>query len=325
MTTEPESSQSTVDVDGVLKALQHEVQRKLGRCMLRLQQYERLLKAMAAGMAVKGPVERFQAVQDQRGAYMRNRTLGTLVGTFTGEHLTAASLDVEVGPDDDTDLGDQSADVAWASMRFNISMSTERYSQTKDGLAELVALRNDLVHHLIERFDIFDENGCRAAVTHLDTCYEQIDGHFEGLKDWATSLAETRALMSSYVQSKSFEDMVLHGMNPDGSVCWPRSTIIECLREAETACQVDGWTSLDAAIRFISKENRDQIPSRYGCKTWRQVLRKSGLFELRCPASEEGAIGRARYRSCPDVPASGQGGPIATPTKQTVLSLKAMK
>ena len=64
MTTEPESSQSTVDMDGVLKALQHEVQRKLGRCMLRLQQYERSFKAMVAGMAVPGPIERLQAVQE---------------------------------------------------------------------------------------------------------------------------------------------------------------------------------------------------------------------------------------------------------------------
>lgn len=149
MTTEPELSQSTVDVDGVLKALQHEVQRKLGRCMLRLQQYERLLKTMVAGMAVKGPVERFQAAQEQKFASMRNRTLGTLVGAFTGDYLTTASSDVEGRQDDGTSPGGQSADVAWASMRFNISMSTERYTQTKDGLAELVALRNDLVHHLI--------------------------------------------------------------------------------------------------------------------------------------------------------------------------------
>jgi hypothetical protein len=308
VTTDSQSSQPKADVDSVLRVLQHEVQRKLGRCMLRLQQCERLLKIMVAGMAVKGPVEQLQAVQDQKRAGMRNKTLGTLVGMFTGDHLTAALSDVEVGPNDDANSGVQSADVAWASMRFNISMSPERYAQTKDGLAELVALRNDLVHHLIEFFDIFDENGCLASVTHLDTCYEQIDGHFERLKDSAMSLDETRALTLSYVQSKSFEDMFVHGINPDGSVCWPRSTIIECLREAETACQVDGWTSLDAAIGFISKENRDQIRSRYGCKTWRQVLKKSGLFELRSPTATEGAIGRAWYRSCPDVPASRHPG-----------------
>lgn len=280
-----------------MKALQHEVQRKLGRCMLRLQQYERSFKAMVAGMAVEGPVAQLQAVQDQKRASMSTKTLGTLVGMFTGNHLTSASTDVEVGPDDDTELGCQSADVAWASMRFNISMSTERYTQTKDGLAELVALRNDLVHHLIERFDLFDENGCRAAATHLDTCYEQIDAHVLRLKDWAMSLEETRALMASYVQSKVFEDAFVHGINPDGSVCWPQSTIVECLRNAEMACQEDGWTSIDAAIGFIAKENRDQVPSRYGCKTWRQVLKKSGQFELLTASRSGDAGGQAWLRS----------------------------
>lgn len=209
----------TADGDNVLEVLQYEVQRKLGRCRLCLQLYERLLKAMVTGMAVEGP---------------------TLVGMFTGDHLRAALSDVDAGPDDDASSGGQSVDVTSASMRFNISMSLERYAQTKDGLAELVVLRNDLVHHLIERFDIFDENGCRAAVTHLDNCYEQTDGHVERLKGWTASLDETREMMSSSVQSKSFEDMFVHGINPDGSVCWARSTIVECLHEAETACQVDG-------------------------------------------------------------------------------------
>ena len=175
---------------------------------------------------------------------MRNKTLGTLVGTFTGDRLTAASSDVEVGPNDGINSGGESPDVAWASIRFNISMSPERYAETTAGLAELVALRNDLVHHLIERFDISDENGCRAAITHLECCYNQIDEHLQRLKTWATGFAEAQALASSYLQSKSFEDMFVHGINPDGSVCWPRAAIVECLHEAEAACQVDGWTSL---------------------------------------------------------------------------------
>lgn len=275
---------------------QHEVQRKLGRCMLRLQQYERLLKTMVAGMAVKGPIERFQAAQDQKLADIRTKTLGILVGMFTGNHLNAALSDVEARPDDDTGSGIQSVDVAGASIRFNISMSPERYAQSKNGLAELVALRNELVHHLIERFDIFDENGCSAALTHLDACYEKIDAHFERLNDWAKSLAETQALASSFLQSKSFEDMFVHSINPDGSVCWARSTIVECLQKAETACQMDGWTSLDAAIEFIAKENRDQVPSRYGCKTWRQVLRKSGVFELRSIGGSVDNRGETWYR-----------------------------
>ena len=46
-----------------LPDLQCEVQRKLGRCMLRLQQYERLLKAMVAGMALEGPMEQLDEMR----------------------------------------------------------------------------------------------------------------------------------------------------------------------------------------------------------------------------------------------------------------------
>jgi hypothetical protein len=285
-------------MESVVALLQREVQRKLGRCMLRLQQYERLLKSMVASMALTGPIEQLRAVQDEQVCSMRNRTLGTLVGVFTGRYLTTASGDVEVGQGEDISLGNPAA--PWGSVRFNISMSPELHAQTKAGLAELVDLRNDLVHHLIENFDISEVNGCRAASNHLDSCYEQIDGHYRTLKIWASSLCESQAQASTFLQSEAFEDAFVRGVDPDASVCWPRSPIVEYLREAETACQVGGWTLLDAAIRHISKKNRDQVPTKYGCKTWRQVLKRSGQFEARSVAGSNNSTGRTWYRSSSD-------------------------
>jgi hypothetical protein len=154
-----------------------------------------------------------------------------------------------------------------------------------------------LVHHLIERFYISIDSGCSAASNHLDSCYEQIDGHCRLLMIWAASLTESQALESSFLASKAFDDAFVHGISPDGSVCWPRSTIVECLRRAETVCQVDGWTPLDVAIRLISKEHQDQIPSKYGCRTWRQVLKWSGQFEFRSIAGSNSAVRNTRYRS----------------------------
>jgi hypothetical protein len=203
-------------MENTVEVLQREVQRKLGCCMLRLQHYERLLKAMVAGMHVAGPLEQLQSVQDQQAVGMRNKTLGTLVGIFTGHHLRAASSHVEVGPDNEISASGQSSDSSWAGMCFTISMSPEGYAQTKEGLDELITLRNDLVHHFIERFDISGENGCRTALSHLDSCYERIDGQCHLLKNWATSLGDARAHVSALVQSKAFEDAFVQGINPDG-------------------------------------------------------------------------------------------------------------
>jgi hypothetical protein len=264
--------------------------------MLRLQQYEQLLKAMVASMVVEGALEKLNASRAPSEISASKKTLGALVEIFTGTRLIATPTTAEAEPVDSIS-GGQPADVAWASMHFSIAMPPQRHAQTKAALTELVALRNDLVHHLIERFDISKGSGCRAASIHLDRCYEQIDEHCKLLATWVASLAESQVLTSSYVQSTAFEDALVHGINPDGSVCWERSSIVECLREAETARQADGWTSLDAAIEFIWKENRDQIPSRYGCKTWRQVLKKSGQFELQSAAITDGAAGQTWYRS----------------------------
>lgn len=300
MTLVSEPSRHNAGIDTGLQALQHEVQRKLGRCMLRLQQYERLLKALVASAVLEGPVEELSAVRARQVAGASDKSLGTLVRMFTASHLTSEAPTGEADASGASN-GDKSPDAAWASMRFSISMPPQRHEQTKVGLAELVALRNDLVHHLIERFDISNESGCSAASNHIDSCYEQIDSHCRLLATWAASLTEAEALASSYLASKAFEDAFVHGINPDGSVCWPRSTIVECLRRAETACRVDGWTPLDVAIRFISKEHQDQIPSRYGCRTWRQVLKQSGQFEVRNVSGSSSGTGHAWYRSYADL------------------------
>jgi len=291
-----ESFQNTADIETGLQALQQEVQRKLGRCMLRLQQYERLLKALVASTALEGPVEELSAVRARQVAGASDKSLGTLMRIFTASHLTSKPP-MDKTSASGTSNGDKSPDVAWASMRFSISMPPQIYEQTKVGLAELVVLRNDLVHHLIEHFDISDESGCRGESNHLDSCYEQIDGQFKLLKTWAVSLTESQALASSFLASRAFEDAFVHGINPDGSVSWPRSTIVECLRRAETACHVDGWTPLDVAIRFISKEHREQVPSRYGCRTWRQILKQSRQFEVRSVPGSSNGTGRSWYRS----------------------------
>lgn len=211
-------------MENVVAVVQHEVQRKLGRCMLRLQQYEQLLKAVVACMVLEGAPEQLQAVQAKRTESLRNRTLGTLVGMFTDNHVTTSSTGDEAPLNDDASASGQSFDGPWVKISFTISMSPERYAQTKVDLAELIGLRNDLVHHLIEKFDISDESSCRAASRHLDSCYEQIDAHCCTLNAWVNGMSNCQEQLSTFLQSKAFDDACVHGMNPDSSVCWPMSS-----------------------------------------------------------------------------------------------------
>jgi hypothetical protein len=275
---------------------QLEMQQKLGRCVIRLQQYERLLKAMVATMSLEGHPEDLPEIRSQQAAEVSTLTLGTLVGRFKRDCLTRDRPETDATAAI-VDGADTPAEVPSFKMHLTISMSSERYNQTMAALTEMKDMRNDLVHHLIERFNISEVSGCLAATSHLQDCYQTIDNHLGQLKEWADGQAKVQKLAASFMESKVFEYAFLHRISPDGTVFWPGSTIVECLREAENACSVHGWTALDIAIAFIMREHRDQTPTLYGCKTWRQVLMTSGLFEIRSEPVSDGNRGQAWYRS----------------------------
>ncbi|BEP46225.1 hypothetical protein GmRootV15_68140 (plasmid) [Variovorax sp. V15] len=68
-------------------SLQREVQRKLGRCLLRLQQYERLVKALAVDFEIAGPSDELEDIRCRRGEAVAKLTLGQLIKQLTGIYL----------------------------------------------------------------------------------------------------------------------------------------------------------------------------------------------------------------------------------------------
>jgi hypothetical protein len=262
--------------DGDLQDHQHEVQRLLGRCMLRLQQYERLIKAIVAYHDLTGPAHALESIRAARIADAAGKTLGALVGQFLGSYVVTDGADTSADA-----LGKAPAEVTSFSMRMHLSLSAEDYAQTQDGLWELVSLRNNLVHHFIDQHDLWSLDGCREAHEALAAAYARIDQHFERLRGWAEHMDQARRLAAEFVQSDAFRDLVIHGITPDGSVDWPAAGIVRALREASVELAVEGWAPVASAGRWITQRYPDQQPARYGCASWRQVLHESRLFELR--------------------------------------------
>jgi hypothetical protein len=291
----PANSSGSSSMTTILDTLQQEVHRKLGQCMIRLQQYERLMKTVVAKMALEGPPGQLRANHEQQIACASTKTLGALVGAFTDSYLVPA---VPEGGDPGHGGTNQglSAD-GWLQIRHQLALPTERYDRVKQELAELVAMRNALVHHFLERFDLHLENDCGAAQAYLDACLEQIDGHYLELMNWARGMDESRVLIASFIQTPQFEDAICHGIWPNKTVHWPSSTLVACLRDAERTYALNGWTLLDSAILVIRSSHPDHTPSRYGCRNWRQVLKKSKQFEIRIDTNPLNGRGQAWYRS----------------------------
>ncbi|WP_246162354.1 hypothetical protein [Roseovarius faecimaris] len=95
----------TANSDEALQALQREVQRLLGRCLLRLQQYERLIKAIMANYEISGPPHALEEVRAARMTATAGKTLGTIVSELLGSYVVPNEVDTPIPTSTDTSNG----------------------------------------------------------------------------------------------------------------------------------------------------------------------------------------------------------------------------
>jgi len=285
----------TIENEPTFAPKQREIQRQLGRCLMRLQQVELLVKALWVDHEYECHGGEFLEVQAKRKDSVSDKTLGTVVKALTGSYLSP-----DLGKEESDDpTEDPDVDPTKISFRFKsrISMAEEDYARTLGELDALVQMRNELVHHFIQRFDLWSESGCDAAALHLDDCDQKIDAQHKMMLGWAKAHQEAKNVHAAFLGSEEGMRMLMYGILPDGSVDWASTPIIAVLREAEMTLSKDGWVSLDDAARWLSEKHPDKKPEQYGCSRWRHLLHESGLFDVRrAPSSRSGAT-EAYFRS----------------------------
>lgn len=265
-----------VSLENELEAHQKEVQLFLGKCILRLQQYERLIKAIVADHKVSGPAHSIEQVRAARAEETARKTLGSLVGELLGSYVV---------PNDESAHQDTSSslpeDVAWIALGTQLSLPASEFARIDQELKELVTLRNDLVHHFFDQFDIQSVAGCVVAQESLSVSLNRIEDHFQQLSVWAKDMAQMRRALSDVIQSDSFRDKVFNGVSEDQALEWEHNGIVIALREALSVLSVDGWACVDEAGRWIAARNPEQTPAKYGCKSWRQIVHEASIFKLK--------------------------------------------
>lgn len=259
-----------------LKTPQREVQRLLGRCLLRLQQYERLIKAIVAHRELSGPAHALEAIQAKRIDDTARKTLGFLVGDLLESYIVVDEID----PFENATINSPE-NVTTFSTQMKLGLSGADFAGIENGLKELVHLRNNLVHHFIDQHDLWSLDGCRGAKDALVAAYNSIDQHLEQLQGWAEDMQKARRQAAEFLDSDEGREFMVNGIAPDGTVYWPIAGIVRALREAASELAIDGWTSVVEASRRIAEREPKQLPAKYGCSSWQQVVHESRIFELR--------------------------------------------
>lgn len=256
------------------QARYREVERLLGRCLLQLQRYERLTRAVIKYHDISGSLNDSKRIP--AGEAVARKTLGTLIRELCGSYLVADEIGAPV--DHATDAAE---DIVSFRFRVQLRLPSAEYAKAIDELKELVELRNSLVHSFLDQHDLQSLDGCRRAQDALECAYGRIDQHYNRLREWADDLEQCRRLAAEFVQSDQFRDLAVNGMASDDGVDRPDPGIVSALREAALELAVDGWVAVAAASKWIAVRYPEQVPAKYGCRTWPQVVQESRVFEIR--------------------------------------------
>jgi len=244
--------------------------------MLRLQQYERLIKVLVAHHSLSGPIDDLERVRTARIDGTARKTLGSLVGELIGSYVVA---DETRSPEDAITDTPEAPD--WFAMHMMVHLPDTDFSRVECELREMVDLRNNLVHHFIDQFDIGSSDGCRRAQDALVAAYNSIDQHLAQLREWAEDMQNLRLAVAEAMQSQAFKDCFINGISSDGTINWFFAGIVSALREAFEVLADDGWAPLAEAAKWITARHPEQLPTKYRCQSWRQVVHKAPNLELR--------------------------------------------
>jgi hypothetical protein len=266
-----------------LETARNEVLRKIGRNMLLFQQVEHMLKFLIANGNISGSFSEVKANLKQQSETIHSQTMGQLVGQF----LDGTYLENDESTEDQETLTEP-----YFNFSFSVESDKEYYESRKRDLASIVADRNELIHHLLPRFNPGEIESCLEIDKQLEQQREKLILEIDHLKSLIDSLQKGRKELAAFILSDEGKKQI--------DLQWLRqSRLVQLLSDAATqAARPDGWTLLNIAGQVIRDNEPEEIATmnqRYGYKTLKKFLLASELFEITEEPTDKGGI-RVLYR-----------------------------
>lgn len=259
---------------------QRQVQRWLGRCMLSLQQSERLLKALLHDADVSavhsGREGEGAAAFEVRRAFEKEKlasmTLGGLVSAFCGDVTVGGNAASDI--QSRHDVPDNRLSISW---NFKLALDESKLEAMQSSMREMVRLRNEWVHHLVDRFDLQNLNGCVRALEDLQAGFEKAERFRLELAGIAKALVNAKEHFAAFHSCAEGQKMLMTGKLPlEGSSIL--SALLSAVRESR---QVDaGVVWLSDVLKTLAESHPQERPEDYGYVSWLQLIHESGAFSI---------------------------------------------
>lgn len=264
-----------------------EVLRKIGRNLLLFQQLEGLLKFLLMNGAIDGYGSELQARREEKGAAISKKTMGQLVGDFVKGHL---------GPETSRREAPAELREVWFSFRFDVEADQEFYEQRRTALADIVAERNELIHHLLPQWNLTSSDSTREVAEYLDRQREKGLAEFEVLRGVVKAFEEARRVHADFLASEEGEKELK-------LLLLRSSSLVNLLVDiAHRFAREDGCVLLNTASDLLKEHAPEEYASMsklHGFKSLKALILATGLFDVIEEPTKRGGQ-RVYYRVKPE-------------------------
>ncbi len=260
------STQTNIE-ENLLKEANDEVFRKVGRNVLLFQQIEQALKALVSTSNISGYASELKKKQEIKTESVKTQTMGQLVGQYIDNN----------SPDQVENKEPENLKEVFISVQSTIQIDGQSHEEEKELMAALVAERNTLVHHFLSTFDSTSMKSCIDAQARLDEQAERVRKEINNFRATLTTFIEMRKSIAEFCTTKDFKDYLKDSLTQ-------QSTLANLLTDlAQTRARKDGWMVLNKAVSIINAESPEELKNikvNHGCKKLKDMMIKTGLFDL---------------------------------------------
>lgn len=259
-----------------LSALTSELFRRVGRNVFNFQRVEYMLKFLVVNGNLRGPAKELKEKHKALVESLQKVTMGQMTSRFVDDILSDAG-DIQNEPEIITE--------PWITFRIRFVPNDPLSTELHDGLKAIVEERNDLVHHMLSRWDDSSLDSTKSILKQLDVQREKLIPVYKQLfsmvQDFSKGMKATADFLASEEGKKALE---LSWLQQSPIVSLVSECVLQLGRE-------DGWLPLATAghvIRQQEPEDAKQLKERYGYSTLKQVVIASQLFEIQDEPTAKG-------------------------------------
>jgi hypothetical protein len=274
-----------METDEELEKLRNEVLRKIGRNVILFQQMEQLLKFLLANGSFSSTVSNISDLKtklEKRITTVQKQTMGQVANQFLENTFS----------EDEEDTQEELKETLF-SFRYRIQCDEAQFEERKIALTSLVAERNDLIHHLLPKWQMQSYESSIEIEQYLDQQREKILPELEWLKANFDFFKEYLSFMASDEGQKEVDLSILR-----------QTPIVTLLFNiGEQNARPDGWVVLKNAEEIIQQhlpEGLSNLEKLYGYKKLDEIILATEFFDLAEEVTTKGDI-RLLYRIKPDL------------------------